>query len=83
MMKAFIKTPMTRKVTSLKWVPGKKKIVFTANTAMYSNKTIKKKAKNILKASSSSFRQLVDIRIIEVSWLNQHIPEFYQYLLHT
>jgi hypothetical protein len=69
--------------------------VFTANTAQMSNAKICKKAKAIMNVKRfSRFRSLlnwfenkqattrsyVQIRIIEVTWLNEKIPEFYKYL---
>lgn len=97
MQKSNIETPMTKKITNLVWDPDVKKIVFTANTAMYSNKMIKYRAKEIMQKklgdiwiftffrslftqSRETSRLVVDIRIIEVSWLNHNIPQFYEYL---
>jgi hypothetical protein len=42
MLRAFIETPMTKRVTNLMWNPAKKKIVLTENTAMLSNRYIQK-----------------------------------------
>lgn len=64
----------------MKWIPRKKRIVFTAETAMYSNQTIISKAEEKMRACQEDPYQILEIKIVEVSWLNGHIPEFYNYL---
>lgn len=58
MAHANIETPMTKKVTNLVWDPSIKKVVFSADTAMYSNKMIKQFAKDEMRSKSQQVNWL-------------------------
>lgn len=95
--RAFVKTSMSKRLTTLKWDHQQPHFAFTATTADLSTEKIESEAEKIgletmfkfLSNLKKRIRKLYDIkvphrtvevRIVDIAWLNDHIPAFYKYL---